>query len=74
MLSILTTTGFASVDFQLWTDQAKMAHFGDLHPLSRIALTLAMWIGRLEVLTVLVVLRREVWRTGQWSVERNLAS
>jgi Trk-type K+ transport system membrane component len=28
-----------------------------------------MWIGRLEVLTVLVVLRPEVWRSGQWSAE-----
>jgi trk system potassium uptake protein TrkH len=46
-----------------------MAHFGDLHPLSRITLTLAMWIGRLEVLTVLVVLRPEAWRSGQWSAE-----
>lgn len=44
-----------------------MANFADLHPLSRIALTLAMWIGRLEVLTVLVVLRAEAWRSGQWS-------
>jgi len=51
-----------------------MAHFGDLHPLSRITLTLAMWIGRLEVLTVLVVLRPEAWRSGQWSAEsRHLA-
>lgn len=51
-----------------------MAHFGDLHPLSRIALTLAMWIGRLEVLTVLVVLRPEAWRSGRWSAEsRHLA-
>ena len=44
-----------------------MAHFGDLHPISRIVLTLAMWIGRLEVLTVLVILRPEAWRSGQWS-------
>jgi trk system potassium uptake protein TrkH len=47
-----------------------MSHFGDLHPVSRVTLTLAMWIGRLEVLTVLVVLRPEVWRSGQWSVEK----
>ena len=44
-----------------------MSHFGDLHPVSRIVLTLAMWIGRLEVLTVLVILRPEAWRSGQWS-------
>jgi trk system potassium uptake protein TrkH len=46
-----------------------MAHYGDLHPVSRVTLTLAMWIGRLEVLTVLVVLRPEVWRSGQWAAE-----
>jgi trk system potassium uptake protein TrkH len=46
-----------------------MANFADLHPVSRIALTAAMWIGRLEVLTVLVVLRPEAWRSGQWSSE-----
>ena len=44
-----------------------MANFADLHPLSRVALTLAMWIGRLEVITVLVLLRPEPWRLGQWS-------
>ncbi|MEZ5291784.1 MAG: TrkH family potassium uptake protein [Vicinamibacterales bacterium] len=46
-----------------------MAHFGHLHPVSRVTLTLAMWIGRLEVLTVLVVLRPEAWRAGRWSAE-----
>jgi len=39
-----------------------MANFADLHPVSKIVLTLAMWVGRLEVLTVLVLLRPEVWR------------
>ena len=47
-----------------------MANYADLHPISRIALTLAMWIGRLEVLTVLVILRPEAWRSGQWSAAR----
>ena len=46
-----------------------MGNFADLHPLSRVVLTLAMWIGRLEVLTVLVILRPEAWRAGQWSSE-----
>jgi trk system potassium uptake protein TrkH len=44
-----------------------MASFADLHPISRIVLTLAMWIGRLEVLTVLVIFRPEAWRSGKWS-------
>jgi trk system potassium uptake protein len=42
-----------------------MGHFGDLHPVSKIVLTLEMWIGRLEVLTVLVLFRPEVWRTAR---------
>jgi trk system potassium uptake protein TrkH len=44
-----------------------MANFADLHPISRFTLTLAMWIGRLEVITVLVILRPEAWRSGRWS-------
>jgi trk system potassium uptake protein TrkH len=44
-----------------------MANFADLHPVSRVMLTAAMWIGRLEVITVLVILRPEAWRTSQWS-------
>ena len=44
-----------------------MSSFADLHPVSRIVLTLAMWIGRLEVITVLVILRPEAWRAGRWS-------
>jgi trk system potassium uptake protein TrkH len=47
-----------------------MANYADLHPISRIVLTAAMWIGRLEVITVLVILRPEAWRTGQWSAGR----
>jgi trk system potassium uptake protein TrkH len=47
-----------------------MANFADLHPMSRIVLTMAMWIGRLEVITVLVILRPEAWRSGQWSAKR----
>jgi trk system potassium uptake protein TrkH len=51
--------GFAAV--------GPMAHFGDLHPASKIVLTGAMWIGRLEVLTVLALLRPEVWRMARLS-------
>jgi trk system potassium uptake protein TrkH len=43
-----------------------MANFADLHPVSKVTLTAAMWIGRLEVLTVLVLLRPEVWRMARW--------
>lgn len=49
--------GFAAV--------GPMANFADLHPVSKIVLTAAMWIGRLEVLTVLALMRPEVWRTAR---------
>jgi trk system potassium uptake protein TrkH len=44
-----------------------MASYAELHPLSKIVLTLEMWIGRLEVLTVLVFIRAEPWRSSRWS-------
>jgi trk system potassium uptake protein len=43
-----------------------MASFADLHPASKVTLTLLMWIGRLEVLTVLVFFRLEAWRAVRW--------
>ena len=43
-----------------------MASYGNLHPLSKLVLTGAMWVGRLEVLTVLALLRFEVWRSARW--------
>jgi trk system potassium uptake protein len=44
-----------------------MASFADLHPVSKVVLTLEMWIGRLEVLTVLVLFRFEAWRASRWA-------
>jgi len=44
-----------------------MANFADLHPVSKIVLTLEMWIGRLEVITVLVFFRSEPWRSARWA-------
>jgi trk system potassium uptake protein TrkH len=46
-----------------------MASFGPPPAASKIALTLAMWIGRLEVLTVLVLLRFEAWRAARWAAD-----
>jgi trk system potassium uptake protein TrkH len=43
-----------------------MSSFASLHPASKIVLTLEMWIGRLEVLTVLVFFRFEAWRSARW--------
>jgi trk system potassium uptake protein TrkH len=39
-----------------------MGNFADMPAVSKVVLTLAMWVGRLEVLTVLALLRPEVWR------------
>jgi trk system potassium uptake protein TrkH len=44
-----------------------MDNFAALHPISKIVLTLEMWIGRLEVLTVLVLMRFEVLRSARWA-------
>jgi trk system potassium uptake protein TrkH len=43
-----------------------MAHYAHLHPVSKVVLIGAMWVGRLEVLTVLAILRPEVWTTARW--------
>jgi trk system potassium uptake protein TrkH len=58
--------GFGSV--------GPMGHFGNLHPISKIVLTLEMWIGRLEVMTVLVLLRLEVVRSARWAADQPAAS
>jgi trk system potassium uptake protein TrkH len=39
-----------------------MANFADLHPVSKLVLFVNMWVGRLEVMTVFVILQRNVWR------------
>ena len=44
-----------------------MSSYAHVHGMSKIALTMAMWIGRLEVLTVLALLRPQVWRSGHWT-------
>ncbi len=49
-----------------------MASYAWLHPVSKFVLILNMWIGRLEVMTVLVLLQPEVWRTMQWRASRRL--
>ncbi len=43
-----------------------MESFGDLHTASKLLFFLNMWIGRLEVMTVLVLLHPEVVRTISW--------
>ena len=43
-----------------------LASYGGLHAVSKLTLTAAMWIGRLEVVTVLALLRPEVWTDARW--------
>jgi trk system potassium uptake protein TrkH len=43
-----------------------MGSFAPLSTISKLTLTVAMWLGRLELMTVLVLLRAEVWRGLTW--------
>ena len=43
-----------------------MSSYAGLHAVSKVTLTAAMWIGRLEVMTVLVFFQTEVWRNVSW--------
>ena len=43
-----------------------MSSYVGLHAVSKVTLTAAMWIGRLEVMTVLVFFQTEVWRNASW--------
>jgi trk system potassium uptake protein TrkH len=43
-----------------------MGSFAEFPPATKVVLILQMWIGRLEVLTVLVLFRAEVWRDTRW--------
>jgi len=49
--------GFAQV--------GPMAHYADLPALSKWILTLAMWVGRLEIVAVLALLHPHVWKNLQ---------
>ena len=43
-----------------------MDSFAPLHPASKLLLTAAMWLGRLELITVLALLRPSLWRNATW--------
>jgi trk system potassium uptake protein TrkH len=43
-----------------------MASYARLTTVSKLVLTTAMWMGRLELMTVLVLMRPEVWRDLSW--------
>ena len=50
-----------------------MANYAHLHPLAKTLLFFTMWIGRLEVMTVLVFLQPNVWRTARFKVRKGKA-
>jgi trk system potassium uptake protein TrkH len=43
-----------------------MAHYDHLHPASRLLLTFAMFVGRLEVITVFVLFTPRFWHLPRW--------
>ncbi len=43
-----------------------MANFADFHPFAKMMLTFAMWLGRLEIVTVLALLHPDVWKRLHW--------
>ena len=43
-----------------------MASYADFDPLSKWVLFVNMWVGRLEVMTVLIFLQPGVWRGAHW--------
>jgi trk system potassium uptake protein len=44
-----------------------MANYASFSDVTKVVLTIAMWMGRLELMAVLVLLRPEVWRTATWN-------
>lgn len=52
-----------------------MATYADFDPLSKWVLFINMWVGRLEVMTVLVFLQPQIWRNAHWhTFERKVLS
>ena len=43
-----------------------MGNYAEFSALSKILLTLSMWLGRLEIVTVLALLHPDVWRHTSW--------
>jgi trk system potassium uptake protein TrkH len=43
-----------------------MGSFAELGGISKTVLALAMWMGRLELMTVLILFRPEAWRETRW--------
>ena len=43
-----------------------MSSYADFDPISKLVLFVNMWVGRLEVMTVLIFLQPQVWRVARW--------
>ena len=43
-----------------------MASYAGFDPVSKVVLFVNMWVGRLEVMTVLIFLQPQVWRVAHW--------
>jgi trk system potassium uptake protein TrkH len=54
-----TTLGNVGPGFNI---VGPVAHFSGVHPIGKLVLILCMWIGRLEIFTVLVLLIPDFWR------------
>ena len=54
-----TTLGNVGPGFNM---VGPIVHFGAVHPIGKLVLILCMWIGRLEIFTVLVLLIPDFWR------------
>ena len=44
-----------------------MGSFGGLPPIAKIILIVAMWVGRLEIVTLMALLHPLAWRSARWS-------
>ena len=64
--AVTATTGALGNIGPGFGEVGPMASYGTLHPFSKLVLIAAMWVGRLEVVTVLAMLRPEVWISAHW--------
>jgi len=49
-----------------FNEVGPMGNFAGFHPAAKILLSIAMWLGRLEIVTVLALLHPDVWKRLQW--------
>ncbi len=61
----MTTTGFASADFNTWTVLAAVTIVGLMFigDISKLVMILLMWLGRVEIIPVIVLFTHRYWRS-----------